>query len=250
MRRSRRGSRGVEFPSSGEDSFVAVVVTKLTGALLFILLLTMVIMALLPRAVDTTATERAADSTTRLEIATPSVLPEAIAGRPYTLALAATGATKAARWSVVGELPPGLALDAEHGRITGTPVRGLSRPLDLTLIVTDGARRATGPARLVVYEPSEPLALASPWMARRTQVALRSWLENGFGFLVLLLVHSVGMSALGHMESRSSLIAAGGAAGTTSPSPRRFLAYRLALRVATLGALATLTLWLARPLHG
>ena len=53
MRRSRRGGgSGVEFGSSGEDSFVAVVVTKLTGALLFILLLTMVIMALLPKAVD------------------------------------------------------------------------------------------------------------------------------------------------------------------------------------------------------
>ncbi len=53
MRRSRRGkSSALEFGGSGEDSFVAVVVTKLTGALLFILLLTMVIMALLPKAVD------------------------------------------------------------------------------------------------------------------------------------------------------------------------------------------------------
>ena len=53
MRRSRRGGgSGVEFGSSGEDSFVAVVVTKLTGALLFILLLTMVIMALLPKVAD------------------------------------------------------------------------------------------------------------------------------------------------------------------------------------------------------
>ena len=32
-------ARGMEFGGSGEDSFVAVVVTKLTGALLFILLL-------------------------------------------------------------------------------------------------------------------------------------------------------------------------------------------------------------------
>ena len=53
MRRSRRGGHaGMEFGGSGEDSFVAVVVTKLTGALLFILLLTMVIMALLPKAID------------------------------------------------------------------------------------------------------------------------------------------------------------------------------------------------------
>src|SRR5262245_43817633 len=48
MQRGRRGSLRQEFGGSGEDSFVAVVVTKLTGALLFILLLTMVIMALIP----------------------------------------------------------------------------------------------------------------------------------------------------------------------------------------------------------
>ena len=57
MRRNRRGiGGGLEFGGSGEDSFVAVVVTKLTGALLFILLLTMVIMALLPKAVDMAGT--------------------------------------------------------------------------------------------------------------------------------------------------------------------------------------------------
>ncbi len=60
MRRSRRGGgSGAEFGGSGEDSFVAVVVTKLTGALLFILLLTMVIMALLPKAVDVDLAEKA-----------------------------------------------------------------------------------------------------------------------------------------------------------------------------------------------
>ena len=50
MRRTRRGGgSSLEFGGSGEDSFVAVVVTKLTGALLFILLLAMVIMALIPK---------------------------------------------------------------------------------------------------------------------------------------------------------------------------------------------------------
>src|SRR5262249_44761224 len=43
MRRLQRGrGSSMEFGGSGEDSFVAVVVTKLTGALLFILLLAMV----------------------------------------------------------------------------------------------------------------------------------------------------------------------------------------------------------------
>src|SRR5215213_411522 len=98
MRRTRgRGASGPEFGGSGEDSFVAVVVTKLTGALLFILLLTMVIMALLPKAIDLPASDRSASAveapepSTPLAITTPETLPEAIAGRPYVLALAATG---------------------------------------------------------------------------------------------------------------------------------------------------------------
>src|SRR2546423_12042968 len=105
MRRSRRnGHAGLEFGGSGEDSSVAVVVTKLTGALLFILLLTMVIMALLPKAVDLPSSETAAGpspaESAPLAIATPGALPEAIAGRPYVVALAATGGQGAYRWSV------------------------------------------------------------------------------------------------------------------------------------------------------
>src|SRR5271155_3901750 len=97
MRRSRRGGgSSSEFGSSGEDSFVAVVGTKLTGALLFILLLTMVIMALLPKAVDQDLAEKSQSESDAkegqpLKIATPARLPEAIAGRSYLLALAATG---------------------------------------------------------------------------------------------------------------------------------------------------------------
>src|SRR3954467_14625751 len=101
MRRSRRGGgSALEFGGSGEDSFVAVVVTKLTGALLFILLLTMVIMALLPKAIDLPSSgsgDEKADSLP-LAIATPGTLPEAIAGRPYVVALAATGGNGAIRW--------------------------------------------------------------------------------------------------------------------------------------------------------
>src|SRR3984957_6988286 len=100
MRRSRRGhSGGMEFGGSGEDSFVAVVVTKLTGALLFILLLTMIIMALLPKAADLPSPGQP-DAPGELTITTPDTLPEAIAKRPYKLALAATGGKGALRWSV------------------------------------------------------------------------------------------------------------------------------------------------------
>src|SRR5271168_1076313 len=107
MRRSRRGGgSSSEFGSSGEDSFVAVVVTKLTGALLFILLLTMVIMALLPKAVDlesrdvTTPQAESKEGRAPLRINTPPRLPDAIAGRPYLLALAATGGRFPLTWSV------------------------------------------------------------------------------------------------------------------------------------------------------
>src|SRR5579871_2574085 len=94
MRRTRRGHGGMEFGGSGEDSFVAVVVTKLTGALLFILLLTMVIMALLPKAIDLPSSpgkEGAEADASKLVVTTPDNLPEAIAGRSYELALAADG---------------------------------------------------------------------------------------------------------------------------------------------------------------
>src|SRR5215469_4963417 len=114
MRRSRRGGHGgIEFGGSGEDSFVAVVVTKLTGALLFILLLTMVIMALIPKAMDLPSKAGSAAGETeapKLEITTSESLPEAIAGRPYELALAANGGKGKLRWAVVGDLPKGLEL--------------------------------------------------------------------------------------------------------------------------------------------
>src|SRR5580704_8594472 len=100
MRRSRRGGHsGMEFGGSGEDSFVAVVVTKLTGALLFILLMTMVIMALIPKGVDQAPTRSTeAEAPVPLAIATPESLPEAIVGRPYLVALAATGGRGPLKW--------------------------------------------------------------------------------------------------------------------------------------------------------
>src|SRR3954462_12670429 len=112
MRRNRRGGgSGQHFGGSGEDSFVAVVVTKLTGALLFILLLTMVIMALIPKAVDLPAREDGGSTPEArpLAIATPETLPEAIAGHPYAVALAATGGKGEIRWSLDGALPAGLS---------------------------------------------------------------------------------------------------------------------------------------------
>src|SRR4051812_44909771 len=184
MRRSRRGlSGGHEFGGSGEDSFVAVVVTKLTGALLFILLLTMVIMALIPKAEEAAAKKAGGEEADRpeLKIATPKQLPEAIAGRPYNLALAATGGSGSGelRWAVDGPLPEGLALDPSSGLIHGTPKAGTPVPAELVVRVRDGASRAATNAQLVVYQSDSPLTTPSRWKPGLPPIPWRSWMEQG-----------------------------------------------------------------------
>jgi len=252
MRRSRRGGHsGMEFGGSGEDSFVAVVVTKLTGALLFILLLTMVIMALLPKAIDLPASagkdKASGPDSPPLTIATPGELPEAIAGRPYAVALAASGGRGPLRWSVDGKLPEGLAFDAGSGQIRGTPSKGTPEPVPLVLRVADGSGsgegRSSRAARLVVYRPDRPLAMPSRWMPALPPIPWREWVDQGFGFLVLALVHTVGMGALDALGRRR--IAAGEEEGDAA-TRRRFLAYRTALRLATVGSALALAWWLAR----
>jgi len=241
MRRSRRGhSGGHEFGGSGEDSFVAVVVTKLTGALLFILLLTMVIMALVPKADEAMAKKsgEAAEKPPALAIRTPESLPEAIAGRPYKVALAADGGWGAKAWGVDGELPEGLAFDPSTGVIQGSPKKGTVKPADLVIRVSDGSGRAASRAQLVVYESSTALTTPSRWKPGLPPVPWRAWMEQGFGFLVLMMVHMVGMNAVSGMERVS-----------TSSTPetarsKRFLAYRMTLRLASLGAAAGLGAWL------
>src|SRR4051794_36273172 len=151
MRRARRGGHArPEFGGSGEDSFVAVVVTKLTGALLFILLLTMVIMALIPKAIDGPRPDpEDADPPPALAIATPEALPEAIAGRPYNVALAAVGGRGPLKWAVAGDLPAGLAFDPESGQVRGTPRAGTTQPVDLVLRVSDGQSQDARRTKLV-----------------------------------------------------------------------------------------------------
>lgn len=242
MRRSRLGGHaGREFPSSGEDSFVAVVVTKLTGALLFLLLLVMVIMALIPRAVDLPRSPGSDDrpEAEPLSVATPEALPEAIAGRPYTLALAATGPGGPLRWSLDGELPEGLEFDADGGLIHGTPREGTPEPVGLVVRVSNGDDRAARPVRLVVYKPDSPLAMPSRWAPGLPPIPWELWIDQGFGFLVLLLVHMVGINAVNSLERRDS------SEESVPPSRRwRFLAYRWTLRVATLSAAVALVVWL------
>jgi hypothetical protein len=261
MRRMRRGGHsGLEFGSSGEDSFVAVVVTKLTGALLFILLLAMVIMALLPKSMDAPAPSTASESEVApLTIQTPEMLPEAIAGHPYVVALAASGGTGPLRWAMDGALPEGLAFDPDTAQLRGTPKAGTSRPAALVLRVSDGSDRATKTAELVVYESDRPLTTPSRWKPGLPPLPWRAWLEQGFGFLILALIHSVGMNAVaGAQRWSTARLQRDADAGATEDAlaiaelraiRRRFLLYRTVVRLATLTAAAALALWLWKQ-HG
>ncbi|WP_337173155.1 Ig domain-containing protein [Paludisphaera sp.] len=258
MRRNRRGAGGgLEFGGSGEDSFVAVVVTKLTGALLFILLLTMVIMALLPKAMDVgPAGPEAGEEARPLRIATPAELPEAIAGRPYAVALAAEGGRGPLKWSLDGDLPDGLAFDGASGLLKGTPTAGTPKPVELAMRVSDGGSIAAGPLRLVVYQSDVPLSTPSWWKPGIPPVPWRAWLESGVGFLLLALVHMVGMATIAGFERQAAAALAVEGGGTASAgrvdpalSPRRFALYRAFIRLCTLSATLGLAAWLwtARP---
>ena len=261
MRRSRRGGHhsGMEFGGSGEDSFVAVVVTKLTGALLFILLLTMVIMALLPKAVDlpgSQPTSSAAVEAIPLAIATPAELPEAIAGRPYTLALAAVGGHGPLRWAVDGVLPEGLSVDAGLGQIRGVPHRGTPEPTPLTLRVSDGSDRTSRATKLLVYQSDRPLTVPSKWKPALPPLPWREWFAQGFGFLVLGLIHLVGLSTLNALERRTVYRVDANDDADDTPATtaalslaigRRFKAYRIVLWIASSLAGAGLAAWLIQP---
>ncbi len=234
---------------SGEDSFVAVVVTKLTGALLFILLLSLVIMALLPKAAENTGKPAGEDpgETAPLVIATPEALPEAIAGRPYAVALAATGGKGPLRWGVDGPLPAGLDFDAETAQLRGTPRAGTPEPITLVLRVSDGDDRASRAARLVVYQPDSPLTTPSRWVPSIPPIPWRAWLEQGFGFLILLLVHLVAMNTLNTLQRWFTGDLAARSEGALLAMRRRFAAYRFLTRLAGLAAATGLALWLWMP---
>jgi hypothetical protein len=245
MRSTRRGRQSVhEFGSSAEDSFVAVVVTKLTGALLFILLLTMTILVLIPRADESRPNPpvEAGANVEPLTLTLPESLPEAIVGRSYTLTLAARGGSGPLRWSIAGDLPEGLVLDPTAGRITGTPRSAPGTPVHLSVAVSDGSQRTSQSIRLAVLEPAKVLGWVDPSRVRPVP-SWRSWLEHGFGFLVLGLVGLLSLNFVGAIERWSRSARPGQLAG-----PRwRFLIYRGLVVLATVSLCVALALWLVRP---
>ncbi len=102
-----------------------------------------------------------------------------------------------------------------------------------------GVEQARRGVQLVVYQPDRPLTTPGRWSPGLPPVPVRAWLEQGFGFLVVILVHLVGMNTLTSLERGY------GAAGETKPALRhRFVAYRIVVRIVTLGVLAALAVWL------
>jgi Putative Ig domain len=178
-----------------------------------------------------------------LAIATPGELPEAIAGRSYAVALASRGGRGPVRWAVDGKLPEGLEFDPEAGLLRGTPSKGTPDPVSLVLRASDDSDRVASPARLVVYQPDRPLTMPSRWKPALPPIPWREWFDQGFGFLVLALIHMVGMNVLGSLERRS--LADSEPEGVET-ARRRFFLYRGVLRIATLGSAIALALWLAK----
>jgi hypothetical protein len=229
---------------------VAVVVTKLTGALLFILLLTMVIMALLPKAVDlderknTSSQPASPKGLGPLRISTPPRLPEAVAGRLYLVALAATGGGGPQEWSAEGSLPDWLTLDRESGRLAGTPPAETKDPLEFQVRVSDGTDTDSLAVQLAVL-PYQSQSLRA-WKQVVNGVPWRAWLEQGVGFLVLWLVHLVGMNLLANAE-RGSLAELQGFEHSDrdqSLVQKRFATYRLVVRLASVFAMLGLLGWI------
>ena len=101
--------------------------------------------------------------------------------------------------------------------------------------------------RLAVLPWQSPATARSWWKPRWPAVAWRAWLEQGFGFLVLWLVHLLGMNLLTNLERHSlqEAIAADGLETGRIAVQRRFLSYRILIRLATLSATIALAAWLA-----
>jgi hypothetical protein len=141
------------------------------------------------------------------------------------------------------------------------------------LRVSDGNERASQAARLVVYQSDQPLSHPSKWRPSQPPNPRAAGLEQGFGFLVLWLVHLLGMNTLGNLErwalGKAAPAPDGGdddgdsaAAGANDEADawasaeaaahrggirRRFSLYRMLVRLASLSGAVALAVWLARP---
>jgi hypothetical protein len=211
----------------------------------------MVIMALLPKAIDIDPSDRehrnaSSEARVPLKIATPNHLPDAVAGRSYVVALSAVGGRGVLHWSSAGPIPEWLTLDAETGQLAGTPPQPTDEPLAVAVEVSDDTDAVAQPLSLTVLPSHAPDAPGAWWRPRLNRVDLGTWLEQGVGFLVLWLVHLLGMNLLVNLERNSLDGSHLEHAGEESQrlAQRRYAVYRLLVRLTTITAMAGLALWM------
>jgi hypothetical protein len=213
----------------------------------------MVIMALLPKAIDvelstqTAASDHPSAPIAPLRIETPATLPDAIAGHPYTLALAATGGRSPYQWAAVSPLPDWLTLDPTSGRLSGTPLAETAQPSTVELQLSDGLTTISQTTRLLVLPSADTASSLVSWKPRWSAIPWRLWLEQGVGFLLLWLIHLLAMNLVGNLQRGSidQILVTPHSHHAQADSSRRFILYRWIVRAATLSATVTLALWLA-----
>ena len=91
-----------------------------------------------------------------LVITSPSTLPSGTIGQSYAVGVFADGGTTPYTWTQIsGALPPGLALQASPGRLTGTPTT--AGTFTFTLRVADsGGQSTTGTFSITINAPAPP----------------------------------------------------------------------------------------------
>ncbi len=128
--------------------------------------------------------------------------------------------------------------------MAGIPSAETKEPLEFEIRVSDGTESDSLAVRLAVLpSQSEPVRV---WKQLVSGVPWRAWLEQGVGFLVLWLVHLVGMNLLANAE-RASLAETVGfekSEGEQILVRKRFALYRVIVRLTSVTATLALLGWL------
>ena len=180
-----------------------------------------------------------------LKISTPPRLPEAIAGP--AVPRGARGDRRQRAAGMVGR--GGTARLAQPGsrvrpdRRYAARARPRSRSNSRSGSVTAATPTRSRFELVVLPYQSESVRV---WKRLVNGVPWRAWLEQGVGFLVLWLVHLVGMNLLANAE-RGSLAETAGFENSESEQHvvrKRFASYRLIVRLVSLTAMLALLGWL------
>lgn len=117
-------------------------------------------------------------TTDQLRIMTPA-LPPATLGGPYDFTLGVTGGRPPYTWKVLGKrgLPAGFALDAEGGRIHGTPQKAGQFPLTLR-VIDDTYAASRDILRWII-----PFVVTTVCLLGF--LAMRRWSVYGYGLLIV-----------------------------------------------------------------